>query len=287
VAVGEVAGFTRARLEAIVEGALREAGVFGTLPTPLEALREPARVRGVEPIAALPPGLGRRDRPLLGALWFEERTVYVDERQSAPRRRFTEAHELVHALCPWHEAILREDTEDELFRPLVDAVEAEANAGAGLLIFQGSEFVRRVADAPRSIPTALGLAREHGASRHATLHHYVQTHPGTLALLMAGRFPRRDGSLPVWRSVESAAFRRRFGQAAARYPRGLLPGTGLHALAEASRTTSDCPETSVRLGDRHRGRRFAAEAYDNRHAFLVLLVEPARARSVAAARGGP
>lgn len=262
----EVGGYALHRIEAIVERALREAGILGVLPTPLEAIRGPARVRAVEPIAALQAPPGRR---LLGALWFEQRVMYVDERQSLPRRRFTEAHELVHALCPWHEAVLRQDTEDELFRPVVDMVEAEANAGAGLLIFQGAAFARRAAAAPCSIETAFELARDHGASRHAALHHYVHRHPGATAMLTVGRFPRKDGSLPVWRSVESPAFRRRHGRASAHYPAGLVPGTALHALAEASRTTSGCPRDRVRLGDR--GRLFAAEAHYNRHAFLVLL----------------
>ena len=270
VDAAEVGGHALRRIEAIVERALREAGVLGVLPTPLEAIHRPARVRAVEPIAALPAPPGR---PLLGALWFEQRVMYLDERQSVPRRRFTEAHELVHALCPWHEAVLRLDTEDELFKPAVDAVEAEANAGAGLLIFQGAAFARRSAEAPCSIDSAFELAREHGASRHATLHHFVQTHRAATAMLTVGRFPRRDGSLPVWRSVESPAFRRRHCPAAAHYPAGLLPGTALHALAEASRTTSSIPHGSVRIGDH--GRRFEAEAHYNRHAFLVLLAASA------------
>ena len=259
-------GYALHRIEAIAERALREAGVLGVLPTPLEALRGPARVHAVQPIAALRTPSAR---PVLGALWFERRVMYLDERLSLPRRRFTEAHELIHALCPWHEAVLRLDTEDELFRPVVDAVEAEANAGAGLLIFQGAAFARRAASMPCSLAAAFELAREHGASRHATLHHYVQSQRAAAAMLTVGRFPRKDGSLPVWRSMESPAFRRRHGTAAAYYPAGLLPGTALHALAEAARTTSGCPREIVRLGER--GRPFAAEAHYNRHAFLVLL----------------
>ena len=269
--VAEVGAYTLGRLDAIVERALRDAGVLGVLPTPLEAVREVAGVRALEPISSLPREAGEVRERLLGALWFEERTMYVDERQSPPRRRFTEAHELVHALCPWHEEVLRQDTEQELFRPVVDAVEAEANAGAGLLIFQGAAFAQRASGGPCSLPHALSLAAEHGASRHATLHHYVASHPGPAAMLTVGRFPRRDGSLPVWRSVESRAFRRRHGRAALHYPDGLLAGTGLHSLVESARTTSSCPRGRVRLGEAPRGRRLVAEALYNRHAFLVLL----------------
>jgi len=269
-------GFTRERLERLVDGVLRSAGALGVLPTPLDALREAARVRSVEEIGRLPAGLAPADRRLLGAFWYAERALFVDAGQSAPRRRFTEAHELVHALCPWHEAVLRHDTEAELFRPVREAIEAEANAGAALLIFQGREFHRRAAQEPPSIPWALRLAAEHGASAHATLHHLVESHADPVALLVAGRFPRRDGSLPVWRTVESAGYRARFGRA--RHPGGLAPGSALHELSEAARTAGTAV-ASLRLRDRAgRRRRCRAEGHYNRHAFLILVAAPARAR---------
>jgi hypothetical protein len=266
--------FTRRRLERIADDALRAAGVLGVLPTPLEALAPIAGVRAVAPLPALPERVRTPGRRLLGALWFEERTIFVEQGQAAPRRRFTEAHELAHALCPWHEAALREDTEDELFRATRDALEAEANLGAGLLIFQRADFAEQSAAAPASIATALALAGRYGASRHAAVHHYVQTHPAPLALLVAGRFPRRDGTLPVWRGVESPAFLARHGPAAARVPGGL--DGGLRELAEAARRTSGVPVAAVALPG---AGAFRAEAYHNRHAFLVLL-EPARAGRV-------
>ena len=266
--------FTRRRLEAIVDDALRSAGVLGVRPTPLEALRDAAGIRGVEPIDRLPQDLVPSSRPVLGALWFAERAIYVDERQSPPRRRFTEAHELIHALCPWHEAVLRLDTEDELFRPVRAAIEAEANAGAGLLIFQGRAFASRAGPEPPSIDRALHLADEHGASAHATLRHLAETHRAPVALLTVGRFPQREGSLPVWRSAESPAFLDAFGRARERIPNALRPGTLLHELAEAARSAGRA-SASIRLVDRAgRRRRCRAESYYNRHAFLVLITSP-------------
>lgn len=271
------APFTHARIEAIAERALEQAGVLGVLPTPLEALHPVAGIRALEAMPALPDRVrtaGRR-RELLGALWFEERAIFLDERQSAPRRRFTEAHELMHALCPWHEAVLREDTRDELFRATVDQIEAEANLGAAMLLFQGRHFAARVARERPSIGTPLALAKEYGASVHAALHHYVLTHAAALALLVVGRFPRRDGSLPVWRSIESRRFLQRFDRAAAATPEGLLPGSPLRELVEAARRTSDPPVARLPWTDpRGRVRRVRAHAHDNRHAFLVL-VHPA------------
>ena len=264
-----------ARLERIAERALARAGVLGVLPTPLEALHPVAGVRALEPMPALPERVRTPGRRLLGALWFEERTIFLDPGQSPARRRFTEAHELMHALCPWHEAVLREDTSAELFRPVVEELEAEANLGAAMLLFQGRSFARRLAGERPSIDTPLALAREYGASAHAALHHYVRMHARSLALLVVGRFPRRDGSLPVWRSVESRRYLRRFDRAAAATPQGLLPGSPLRELVEAARHSSEPPAARLPWTDPRGGvRRVLAHAHDNRHAFLVL-VHPA------------
>jgi hypothetical protein len=274
----EPSAFTNRRLERIAEDALKAAGVLGVLPTPLDALRPVAGIRAVEPMPALPERIRTPGRRLLGAMWFEERTIFLEQGQSEARRRFTEAHELMHALCPWHEAVLREDTSDELFRSAVDALEAEANAGAGMLLFQGRSFAARVAAERPSISAPLSLAREYGASAHAALHHYVATHAAALAMLVVGRFPRRDGSLPVWRSVESRRYRRRFDRAAAAIPRGLVPGSPLRDLVEAARRASEPAVARLSWTDPHGAvRRVRAHAHYNRHAFLVLL-EPAASR---------
>jgi IrrE N-terminal-like domain len=272
--MADLSAFTTRRLERIAEDALAGAGVLGTLPTPLEALHPIAGIRAVEPIPALPGRVRTPGRDLLGALWFEERTIFIEEAQSEPRRRFTEAHELMHALCPWHEVVLREDTSDELFRSTADQIEAEANAGAGMLLFQGRHFAARVASERPSISAALALAREYGASVHAALHHYVVTHAAALAMLLVGRFPRRDGSLPVWRSVESRRYRRRFDRAAAAFPGGLLPGSPLRELVEAARCADE--PAVARLPWGAGAGRVRAHAHYNRHTFLVLLEPAAR-----------
>src|SRR5215207_5417132 len=146
----ELSPFTRARLERIAERALREAGVAGRLPTPLEEVQRAAGIGARRDIAELPRAIATPDRRLLGALWFERREVYVDLAQPEPRRRFTDAHEAIHALCPWHEAVLREDTEDELFRETALAVEAEANYGAGPRCTSSRSTTRRRSRCSRS-----------------------------------------------------------------------------------------------------------------------------------------
>jgi hypothetical protein len=263
--------FTRARIERLCADALRDAGLAGVLPTPLDALGE---ALGVRERVALPP-----QARVLGALWFEERALFVERTQSRARRRFTEAHELGHLLCPWHRAVMRLDTAGELFGSLGVGIEAEANLAAGELIFQGARFTAEAADHEHSLRTPLALADAYGASGHAAAHHYVERHAELLALLVAGRWPDARGRLPVWRSVESPAFAAAFGRLAGRVRHVGASGPLAEAL-DAARRTSDPVPTAIALG----GRTFPAEVLNNRHCHLILVAggREAATRSLAA-----
>jgi hypothetical protein len=255
--------FTRCRIERIADRALRSAGVLGRLPTPLEEVQSAAGILARRDIAALPAELATPGRALLGALWFEERTLYVDLSQPEPRRRFTDAHEAMHALCPWHEATLREDTEAELFRATRAAIEAEANHGAAELIFQGRAFRERLAAMPAEIASARALAAEHGASLRATLHQLAADHPSPVALLVVSRFPDPEDGLRVWGAVTSPAYRRLRGPG----PRAIARDTPLRALIEAARGFQAAPPTAISLD----GAPCVADVHYNRRCFLVLL----------------
>lgn len=256
----EVSSYAAGRIRAIVDAALERSGAAGLRPTPLDALREHAGLEVVESS-----GLGR---DVLGAVWLEERTLFVDGTQSAPRRRFTEAHELIHALCPWHAAVLRSDTARELFGPARRVIEAEANLGAAMLLFQGSSFAAEAAALETSLDSVRELAARHGASLHAALHHYVQTHRDAVAMLTVGRFPRKDGSLPVWHRVESSAMAGGAERPGLLDAASLPRGSGLWQLVETARRSSTPPVAILSGAVR-------AEAHYNRHAFLVLLqLEP-------------
>ena len=249
-------GYTRRRIAALCAEALRRSGALGVLPTPLEAVH---RLAGVE-LERLPVDAPLRER-LLGAMWFEERALFVRAGQSAVRRRFTEAHETAHLLCPWHAAALRTDTADELFG-LAEGLEAEANYGAAQLIFQGDVFARAAAAHERSLRTPFALATAYGASRHAAAYHYAESHGDPVALVVAGRWPDASGRLPVWRTVASRAFEGRVP------PLDATRGPLAEAI-EAARSTAEPVETSVG------GLR--AEVANNRHCHLVMLTTAAKA----------
>ncbi len=273
--------FTRQRIARLAEAALRDAGVLGEHPTPIAAVLEQLGVREQLDISRLPAELEARKpaawKRLLGALWFKERTVFVDRSQPEPRQLFTDAHEATHVMCDWHEPTLKLDSEHTLFREAKVQVEQEANFGAARLIFQGGRFHRRALHEQVSMRTPLALAGDYGASRHATLHHYTEDHPDAVALLITGRYINLDQTLPIWRSVESTAFLQRFGSV-----RRLLPGQQLSIadgalladIVTASRTALDPPSKLIGVPDRDGTKvPFVVEAFFNQHCHFVMLIE--------------
>jgi hypothetical protein len=169
--------------------------------------------------------------------------------------------------------------EDTLFKRLHPGVEAEANYGAGYLIFQGDRFHREALKDQISMRTPLALCSQYGASRHATLHYYVEHHPYAVALLIAGRYPYADGSIPVWNSIESPEFERRFGHLQDRLPEGKLriaegDNAPLADILLASHSSIDPPSQIIHIPDSDgTGRRFVAEAFFNQWTHFVLVAE--------------
>jgi hypothetical protein len=280
---GPLRPFTRKRIGRLAEDALRRSGTLGVLPTPIIAVQEVVGIRERIDMRDLPKALEAKKPPIwsriLGAYWHDERVVFIDRELPEARQFWTDSHETTHAMCEWHAAILRLDNEDTLFKQIHPGIEAEANYGAGYLVFQGGRFHRRALEDQVSMRTPLELSSAYGASRHATLHYYVEEHPFAVALLIAGRFQHADGCLPIWRSVESAEFERRFGSLRASLPEGKLSLTeGADApyaeIRNASRLAVDPPNTIVVLSDRDGSpRRFVAEAFYNQYSHFVLVAE--------------
>ena len=86
--------FTRQRVARLAEDALQRAGVVDVFPTPLEAVQQALDIRERIDVTDLPKEV-RATKPwlvkrVLGAVWFEEKTIFVDFSQPEPRRRFTD-----------------------------------------------------------------------------------------------------------------------------------------------------------------------------------------------------
>jgi hypothetical protein len=279
--VGE---YERRVILAHTEDVLRRAEVIDTLPTPLAEVRRAAGINEVVDIGTLPKdisaskpaGLSR----IIGAFLFRQRVVFIDGNLAIPRRRFTDAHEIIHSLLPAHaRSYLLDD--DRIFREVQDYLDLEANVGATYLLFQGHRFHRRALDYATSIQTPKMLARYYGASYHATIRFYVENHPEPVALVITGQYPQSGGRLPVWSWSESPSFIERFGplihhvgQPSTNPTRDLMSPVPFARLAAAAATPGKGGSTEeLDLEDRNGARNpFLAEAWFNQRVHFLMLV---------------
>jgi transcriptional regulator with XRE-family HTH domain len=271
----------RGRVAAVAERALEWAGVVDVVPTPLDQVATAVGITEVKEAAELPaevvahkPRVWKR---VLGAIVFPAKTIYIDRQsQIQPRANFTQAHETAHMLLPWHETAFRIDDEKQLFYGTRDELELEANYAAAHLIFQGHRYHERALQNEVSIATPIDLARQYGASLHASIRFYVERHPDPVAVLVAGRYTQFDGTLPIWTSFESKAFLERFGRFADQLPGAGLPvvepDLPLGQIAATVREAEGVVSDTITLIDFHGdARRFVAEGFFNRYSVFIMV----------------
>lgn len=278
----------RRQILAFTDSALRNAGVTGVIPTPLDEVAKTAGITEIIDISRLPKDIAARKpramKRVLGALLHRERVVLVDRSQCRPKVRLTEAHEIGHQIIPWHQSAFQLDDADRLLGVTRDQLEQEAYLAGGHLLFQSQHFWRQALDYQVSIATPIALAAEYGASLHATIRYFALHHPQPVAVIVAGKFiSHRDGSVPVWGSIDSPAFLDRFGTLADRMAGHLMIGDGdgqpLGDIARKAMSAGDVEAKDVIVSDRNGARRaFVAEAFFNQHNLFVMFTEKKAAR---------
>lgn len=250
--------FLRKQIMGLSEAVLQAADVVDVLPTPLEQVAKVAGIAEVVNIGDLPDELvtarPKGWRRILGAYLYRAETAFVDLSQPIGRQRFILAHETGHKIVPWHAKSFHLDNETCIFRDANEELEEEASFAASLLMFQGARFHARALDYETGLRAPISLADQYGASFHASIRFYVEHHPEPVALIVAGRYPRSDQTVPIWLSVESRAFSERFGTF-----RSLMPDRGvplasdtaqpIGTLALAAYNGSDVANEKMKLTD--------------------------------------
>jgi Zn-dependent peptidase ImmA (M78 family) len=152
----------------------------------------------------------------LSALWVPDRKrILLDATTPKLKHRWFEGHETLHSIIPWHEQFLYGDTAKELNPACEEAIEAEANYGAGQLLFLRDRFAHEAKDMPMTIATIKTLAKRFGNT--------ITSHS---VALCRSRLRRNAGHRPCYRP--SAVRGRRQRSAAALPP--------LRGISEVQRT---------------------------------------------------
>jgi hypothetical protein len=154
----------------------------------------------------------------VSAFWIPDgKRILIDKELPQLKHRWAETHEVIHSLTEWHKLFLFGDSTRELNPACHDQLEAEANYGAGQLLFVRGRFVQEARDMGMCLATVKALSTRFGNTMTSTLWRYVEQlgveQPMVgLVTVHPHRVPDdHDPAAPCKHFIESPAFRNRFG----------------------------------------------------------------------------
>lgn len=185
---------------------------------PLAEFAHRIRVAGKQLVARPSLLLDVVKKAKLSGLWMpDNRRIYIDEEVPKPKHRWIEAHEITHSFIPWHSEFLLGDDELTLDPTCHATIEAEANFGAGKLLFLGGRFALEARDYHPEFRSITALKNRFGNTLTSTFWRFVEDRdPSSAAFGLISDHPkhphigaREDGSR-VHHFVTSTGFRLRF-----------------------------------------------------------------------------
>lgn len=219
---------TIAHIRGYTVALLNEAGAVGERPTPLEDIREAARL-----VIAGEITLDPRDRNRLverfghwvnvawkrlqGAFDYRASAIWLAPDLHEMKRRFVLSHEIGHAILPAHEKTFAYIDDFTRLPPFArDLFEREANQAAVEILFQGGQATDEFDSSPPTLDEICRISSDFGASIISTARFVVETSKRPVAIAIAHR--RATGGLGPTHMYASPAFSDTFGWSAATSP---------------------------------------------------------------------
>lgn len=267
------------------EQALKNAGVFGCVPTPIEAVLEAAKVVVADEdvldegfLAKFRRNAGKALRramsKVLGVLDAAARIIYLDRSVIAVRQTFLKLHETAHAVLPWQRTmyVATEECELTISPDVSELFEREANAFASEILFHLDEFSKEANDHNFGILVPVGLAKRYKSSIYAAIRRYVtgsQRACMVLVLEPPQVCPTRGFIAKIRRDISSPEFLQSVGQL--QWPDEFTPDDEIGAMVPIGGRKMSRPR-EITLLDRN-GRRHSclAEAFTQSHQVFILI----------------
>ena len=145
--------------------------------------------------------------------------IMLDGDVPEPKHRWIEAHEIIHSVIPWHKKFLLGDNTQTLDPTCHAVLEAEANYGAGRLLFLDEKFGVEARDLALSFKSIKLLQKRYDNSIISTFWRIVEDrNPLQPVFGMVSIHPhypkvgRHDGPNPWRYFIRSDAFARQFSR---------------------------------------------------------------------------
>jgi IrrE N-terminal-like domain len=156
----------------------------------------------------------------LSALWVPDgKRIFIDESVPKPKHRWIQGHEITHGITEWHQTFLFGDNTSTLDQECYEQLEAEANYGAGRLLFLRDRFSGEARDCQLNFESIKLLKDRYGNTVTSTFWRMVEDRdPSSAVFGLVSQHPHypeigegRDGQ--PWRDFpRSPAFRTRFSR---------------------------------------------------------------------------
>jgi len=186
--------------------------------SPLAEFAHRIRVAGKQLIARPSLILDVVQKAKLSGLWLpDDRRIFIDKEVPIAKHRWIEAHEISHSIVPWHSEFLLGDDELTLDPSCHAIIEAEANYGAGRLIFLGDQFLSDARDCIPNFGAIKQLKGRYGNTLTSTFWRFVEERDPEIATFgLISQHPHHvdigqgANGQPIHRFVTSPAFRLKF-----------------------------------------------------------------------------
>ena len=265
--------------------ALREAGVLGVLPTPLDQILVVAKVEEVKEHvldegfltkmrAKAGDALKRALSKVKGVFDAAAGLVFIDHLLVPVKKRFVTLHEAGHGFMPWQREMYKivEDCDQALDPGAADLFDREANMFASEVLFQNDTFYNLAADEKFEIWTPIRLAKKFGASLYSSIRQYVSKNDRRCVVLVLNPPAPIEGAgfrATLRRVIPSNAFTKMFGDHP--WKSVYTPDDQLGRLVPLGKRKSSGKRKVVltdRNGDRHE---CIAESFTQTHQVFILI----------------
>lgn len=161
----------------------------------------------------------------LKALYLPDRKrILIDSSEPKLKWRWNEAHEIIHAGVPWHQEAMFGDTELTLSPACHEQIEAQANFGAGRLLFFQDQLRDFISVSRLNFALVNSIKKRYGNTMTSSLWRMVEA-IDVPALGLVGRPPweaAAAGSDPCRYFIRSAKFIEQFGNVTEQYVCNLI-----------------------------------------------------------------
>ena len=267
------------------EEALKRAGVWGCVPTPIESVLEAAQVVVADEEVLSESfltkirkrsgnALRRALSKVLGVLDAAARIIYIDKSVILVRQTFLKLHETAHAVLPWQQKlyVAAEECELTIAPDVSEHFEREANAFASEILFHLDEFSKESNDHKFGILVPVNLSKRYRSSVYAAVRRYVTGNPRACMLLVLEPpviCPVRGFVAKYRREVPSPEFLRKIGTLS--WPDEFTPEDQIGALVPVGGRKMSRPREIVLVDPQGRRHRCLAESFTQTHQVFILI----------------